>query len=115
MAVRLVTVESCEKVADGLYVYPGVPLEVLSANQELKGLMSNGPIELRLPDGTRRQSRLVRFGVSVFKAGDGSFYVPGDEKGPRFTMMFTLSPELEPCDVPPGTEIWFVPSPPDGN
>jgi hypothetical protein len=71
-------------------------------------LVSNGPVELRLPDGTRRQTRLVRFGASVYRAEDGSFYVPGDENGPQFTIVFTLSPDLQPDDVPPGTEIWVT-------
>ena len=81
-------------------------MEYMGTHEELKQLMSNGPVELRLPDGTVRATRLVRFGASVFKGEDGSFYVPGEESGPRFTIVFTLSHELRPEDVPPGTEIW---------
>ena len=108
MAVKLLIVESCFSVDDGLRVSPGVPLEVLASHEELRGLMSNGPVELRLPDGAVRATRLVRFGASVFKGEDGSFYVPGDEKGPRPTIVFTLAADLRPEDVPPGTEIWVV-------
>jgi hypothetical protein len=108
MAVRLLTVTSCEEIEDGLRVSPGVPMEEMSEHEELRLLMSNGPVELRFPDGTTRMTRLMRFGVSVFKGEDGSFYVPGDESGPKFTYVFTLAPELRSGDVPPGTEIWVL-------
>jgi hypothetical protein len=108
MAVRLLTVESCAHVGDGLVLSPGVPMEAMSSHEELRQLMSDGPVELRLPDGSVRATRLVRFGASVFKGKDGSFYVPGDENGQTFTIVFTLSPDLLPEDVPPGTEVWLV-------
>lgn len=108
MAVRLLTVTSCEAIEDGLRVSPGVPMEEMAAHEELKQLMSNGSVELRLPDGTVRATRLVRYGASVFQGEDGNFYVPGDDTGPKFTLVFTLSPELRSADVPPGTEIWVL-------
>jgi hypothetical protein len=81
MAVRLLTVESCAHVGDGLVLSPGVPMEAMSSHEELRQLMSDGPVELRLPDGSVRATRLVRFGASVFKGKTGASTFPATRMG----------------------------------
>ena len=108
MAVKLLTVEAVEHVGDGLRVIPAVPMADMTRLPELGGLSSDGPVELRLPDGSRRPTRLVRFGAVVSRLADGTLAVPGDESGPKFEIVFTLSAALAPADVPPGTELWFT-------
>jgi hypothetical protein len=93
MAVRLLTVTSCEEIEDGLRVSPGVPMEEMSAHEELRHLMSNGPVELRCPDGTVRTSRLLRFGASVSRVRMGASTFPVTRVA-RGSPLSSLSPRI---------------------
>jgi len=63
------------------------------------------PLELRLPDGSRRLTSLVTYGSSVHRAEDGSFYSNEDPRDAEIRV--TLPGALSSSDVPPGTEIWL--------
>ncbi|MCI0701109.1 MAG: hypothetical protein L0241_08500 [Planctomycetia bacterium] len=114
MATKLITVEETYASDEGLHLQPGVLLSWMIAQAELKGLMRGTALELRRPNGSVFRTTLLTCGASVTRGEDGRFYVPGDENGPIWTIVFTLPPEVRPEDVPPGTEVW-VESPPAEN
>ena len=106
MAIKLLTVEEAFSSDAGLHLRPGVLLSWMTAEPELRGLTQGTPLELRRPDGSVLWATLLTYGASVTCGEDGSFYVPGDENGPTWTIVFTLPPEVCPADVPAGTEVW---------
>lgn len=108
MATLLVTVETCYPTDLGLVVLPCLPMKALAGRPEFGRLQQGSRIELRRPDGTRRESRIATYGVPVEKGPDGSFYVRGGADSPEFEIRFTLAPELTPEEVPTGTEIWYL-------
>jgi hypothetical protein len=69
-------------------------------------MIQGASLELRRSDGTRRQTRLVTFGISLFKAEDGSFYTRDDPSDPEINL--TLPETLALEDVETGTEVWLL-------
>jgi hypothetical protein len=55
----------------------------------------------------RRRSQIATYGVPVTKQND-KLVVPGGPDGTAFEIQFTLSPDLRPEDVPPGSEIRYL-------
>ena len=108
MAALLLTVEACYRTDEGLVVLPCVPAKSLDGRPEFDRMQQGSRIELRRPDGTRRQTGIATYGVPVEKAADGSFYVRGGPDAPEFEIRFTLAPELTPEEVPVGTEVWYL-------
>jgi hypothetical protein len=108
MAALLLTVDACYPTGRGLMVLPCVPLKALTGCAEFRHLQQGSRVELRLPDGTRRESEIVTYGAPVGQFPDGKFYVRGGPDGPEWEIRFTLPADLRPEDVPPGTEIWYV-------
>ncbi len=85
---------------------PGIRLSQ-TGDQPAIGKMSQGAcLELRRPDGTRRRSHVVTYGISVWKGGEGSLYTIADPSDPEITL--TLPDDLSPEDVPAGTEVWLL-------
>src|SRR5262245_48679818 len=109
MAFKLLTVEETFASDEGLHLQPGVLLSWMTVQPELKGLMQGTALELRRPDGSVLRTTLLRYGASVTRGEDGRFYVPSDENGPIWTIVFTLPPEVRSDDVPLGTEVWVEP------
>jgi hypothetical protein len=89
-------------------VLPCLPLKLLASRPEFRRLQQGSRIEVRCPDGTRRESRIATYGAPVEKSPDGSFYVRGSSEGPEWEIRFTLAAELTPEQVPVGTEIWYL-------
>jgi hypothetical protein len=108
MATLLLTVEACYQTDRGLVVLPCLPLQALTSRPEFRQLQQGSRIELRRPDGTRRESRIATYGAPVEKRSDASLYVRGGPAGPEFEIRFTLAPELSAEEVPAGTEIWYL-------
>jgi hypothetical protein len=101
MATLLLTVEACYPTAQGLAVLPCLPLQALASRPEFLRLQQGSRIEVRRPDGTRREIRIATYGVPVEKGLDGSFYS-------KHEIRFTLASELTPEEVPAGTEVWYL-------
>src|SRR5689334_7929504 len=108
MATLLLTVERCYLTDQGAVVLPCLPLKALASRPEFRRLQQGSRIELRRPNGTRRESRIATYGAPVEKGSDGSFYVRGGPDGPEFEIQFTLAPELAPEEIPAGTEVWYL-------
>ena len=108
MATLLLTVEACYPTDQGIVVLPCLSLKALAGRPEFRRLQQGSRIEVRRPDGTRRESRIATYGAPVEKGSDGCFYVRGGPDGPEFEIRFTLAPELTPVDVPVGTEVLYL-------
>jgi len=103
VASLLFVVEQSYQGNKGLTLLPGIPLR--DKRPEVRSIIQGIELELRLPDGTRRQTYLVTYGVSVEKADDGSLLIHGELED-QF-VHFILPEGLTPVDVPAGTEVWL--------
>jgi hypothetical protein len=63
-------------------------------------------LELRKPDGTKSQTHLVIYGISVEKDGEGNIIYRGDIRNPE--VKITLPIEVPDAELVPGTEVWLV-------
>ncbi len=53
----------------------------------------------------RRLTRLVTYGISVWRGEDGTLHTNEDPSDPE--IMLTLPDDLSPEDVAAGTEVWL--------
>ena len=106
MATYLLTVQQAERTGQGLRLSPGIrPSQTI--DRAAIGKMSQGAnLELRRPDGVQRLTRLVTYGISVWRREDGSLYTNQDPSDPE--IMLTLPEDLSPEDVATGTEVWLL-------
>lgn len=63
-------------------------------------------LELRKPDGSRSQTRLLTYGISVEKDQKGNIIYRGDIHNPEINL--TLPAEVSQSDLIPGTEVWLI-------
>jgi hypothetical protein len=109
LANLLLRVESCEVTPNGLVLKPLVPMRDLVAGPQFRGLKEGTAVELRRPDGTRREARLAA--LTTPGADDDSeitLYEQGGPGGSEWDVAFTLAGSLAPADIPPGSELWSV-------
>jgi hypothetical protein len=106
MELLIFAVEKALVGDKGLNIYPGIQIKDIDKRPELKPLIQGIELELRLPDGHKRRTHLVTYGVSFPRDDEGIFYRQGDMKD-QF-IIFTLPAELTPNDVPTGTEVWLI-------
>ena len=107
MPYHLVTVDHVHKTGSslGLQIAPTVPLARLGADYRSGSLPNTGDdLELRLPDGRVRYEKIGGFGIDGTKRGR-YIHVAGDPQKPEMTLY--IAGDLEPGDVPSGTEIWL--------
>jgi hypothetical protein len=103
MPALLYVVEYCWNGPLGLSLNPGIPMKDVSNRPELKDMIQGMKLELRLPDGTRRQTTLATYGVSAYKQPDGSLLVDGDP-----SIRLIIPGDIYPAEIPAGTEIWLI-------
>lgn len=65
--------------------------------------MRGDPVELRMPDGTRRPSAIALFGIDGWKKGD-HFYTASNPADPQLTLTIA---EQEPGNLPSMTQVWL--------
>ena len=106
MSVHLLTVERVEKRGDRLQLAPSVPISRLAAaNPDVMMPVQGDMVRLVTPDGRELKALVAMFGVEAWEV-DGYVYTDSDPRDPRLTLTITITGDLEPEDVPPGTEVW---------
>lgn len=65
--------------------------------------MQGGAVELRLPDGQIRRAAIRLFGIDGWQK-DGYFYTASNPADPELTLSLQ---DVEPADVPVGTQVWL--------
>lgn len=104
METFLVKVTSAEEAAEGVRLSPGLFRADSESRPGIKSMKQGDAIELRRPDGSVVKTRLITYGVSVWKQPDGSFLLYGDPQDPEIKL--TIHASID--DVPPGTEVWLA-------
>lgn len=64
MAVCLFIVESHDRLERGIALLPGVPPNLFS-NPDVTAIRQGTPLELRLPDGTRRETVIEDYRIQA--------------------------------------------------
>lgn len=106
MQIHLLTIEEMEQDGDEWTLTPTVPLDSLSVyGSTFMMPMAGDALELHYPDGRVVSSRIVSFGVSVWRDSDGAFYMPSDPAEPALTL--TISGDSRLADLTPGVEVWL--------
>ena len=84
MAIYIYTVESPWGDLFGVAAESGIRMNEITHHPELKRLIQGVVLELRFPDGSSQQTRLVNSGVGAFQQEDGSLLVESDPYLPAF-------------------------------
>jgi hypothetical protein len=106
MSVYLVTVESAQRMGSVLQVLPRIRLKELVAREpRIMMPMAGDGLRLRFPDGSSRAAVVGLFGVEAWESGGGllTSSAPDD---PEITL--SLAGDLQPAEVPAGTEVWLA-------
>lgn len=106
MATYLLTVQRAERTEQGLRLSPGIRSSQTKDRPAIGRMSQGARLELRLPDGARRLTCLVTYGMSIWRGADGSLYTNGDPTDPKIKL--TLPVDLSPEDVATGTEVWLL-------
>lgn len=103
MPVFLYVVESCWNGPLGLSLEPGIRSSQIRSRPEMQVIKQGVKLELRLPDGSKRQTVLVNYGISATKQPDGSLIREADPY-----LRFIIPGEIPTSEVPRGTELWWL-------
>jgi hypothetical protein len=106
MPTFLLTITAVEADSQGIRLSPGIRLSHTTDRPAIRHMMQGAALELRRPDGSRQQTCLVTYGVSVLRGDDGAFYMHDDPTDPEIKI--TLPGDLSPNEIPPGTEVWLL-------
>ena len=106
MPTFLITI--CETSPDnvGIRLSPGIRPAEVEDRPAIKKMRQGSILELRFPDGTTRTTRLVTYGVSVWKTEDGSLTLHDNPRNPE--IFLTLPPDVSSEVIPSGTEVWLM-------
>ncbi len=111
----LLAVEEMERGGDERTLMPMVPLSSLSElGPGFMMPMAGDELELRYPAGRVVSARIVSFGVAVWKASDGAFYMQSDPA--ELALSLTISSDSSLDNPVAGVEVWlseakFAPKP----
>ena len=106
MPTYLLTVESTTRDGMGLRLTPGVRPSEAKERPAISHMKQGSKLELRRPDGRVSQTRLVAYGVSVWKDEDGALSMNDDPRDPEIKL--TLPADTDAEDVPLGTQVWLM-------
>jgi len=107
MSTYLVTVERAQRMGSVLQVLPRIRLGELVAREP--GIMMPMPgdgLWLRFPDGSSRTAVVGLFGIDAWQTPDGSLLTDSDPRDPVVTL--SIAGDLQPADVPAGTQVWLT-------
>ena len=106
MAIYLLTVERAERTEQGQRLVPVSAPARPGIDRPSARCVRARAWELRRPDGVRRLTHLVTYGISVWRGEDGSLYTNEDPSDPEIKL--TLPDDLSPEDMAAGTEVWLL-------
>ncbi|HVR97396.1 MAG TPA: hypothetical protein VMW27_12325 [Thermoanaerobaculia bacterium] len=105
MSALLLRLQRTERSTLGVRLHPGLRPSQTRHIPEIQAMTQGSPIELRFPDGTRQNTRLVTFGISAQRDGETLIY-EGDTRDPEIFLF--LPEELLDEELPAGTEVWLL-------
>lgn len=106
MTTFLLTVQHVERTTQGLRLSPGIRSNQIRSTPAVGKMTQGASLELRRPDGARRPTHLVTYGISAWKREDGSICTNEDPANPEIKII--LPEDLSMEDVAIGTEIWLL-------
>ena len=106
METYLLTVKDVEVDGLGLRLSPGIRLSETKDRSAIGAMMQGAKLDLRRPNGTRRSTTLVTYGVSAWSGHDGALFMQDDPAHPEIKL--TLPADLSHEEIPVGTEVWLV-------
>jgi hypothetical protein len=106
METYVLTVKEVDTDSLGLRLSPGIRSSLTKDRPEIGRMMQGANLELRRPDGSRSNTTLVTYGVSVWRGDDGALYTRYDPADPEIKLI--LPADLSRDQIPIGTEVWLV-------
>jgi len=106
MATYILTVDGFVRHAGGVRIRPGVPASAFDERPALDQLIQGAVLELRRPDGWRRRTRLLTYGIEAWRGSDDQVYIDGPPT--LQPIVLTLPSEVEDSDLAIGTQVWYV-------
>ena len=103
MAIYLFTVQKIWDDGNAPRIGEGVRMSELSIIAKGKNFIQGIVLELRFPDGSKKETFLLNYAVSAMRQDDELFHVEEDP-----FVRFTLPVGLRSDDVPVGTEVWWL-------
>lgn len=106
MPTYLLTIGAARPLDSGIRISPGIRLSQTADRPAIRTMMQGAPLELRSPNGLRRPTTLLTYGVEVERGADGAIYMRGDPKDAEIKLTLPSDVPMSACT--PGTEVWLL-------